>query len=121
MTLKSMEKKMSSNNSDGSSSKNSNPNLKQIKVDSNKSSFSQNLNQSLGKHVRKFSDSNMMRRSVEKRCSSINKIKQNEKIKENEKTKFIDVDSLIKIEFVKSFSVINKILFIIYCLKGSKL
>lgn len=105
---------MNNSNSDSSgnfsnfnnTNKNSNPNLTNNlrNIDINKSTPLDH-NHTQTRHIRKFSDSNMIRRSVEKRSESINRLKQNEKKKESEKEKKLDIDSLIKIEFVKSFSV----------------
>ena len=100
---------MSTNNSDGNFTKNSNQNLNnlnQIKFDKINKSTSIDPNQSnQGYQIRKFSDNSMMRRSAEKRSTNINRIKQNEKIREGEKSKNFDMDKIIKIDFMKSFSV----------------
>jgi hypothetical protein len=118
--MKSNEKKMATNNSDGNFDKekffnkeknklNSNENITNLNKStfisySNDNNNNNNYNNN-NKNLRKFSDHSSLRRSNEKRSTSINKIKQNEKIKEGEKLKSFEIDKLIKIEFIQSFSV----------------
>jgi hypothetical protein len=112
------EKKMNSNNSDGNFIKNSDPNMKildKIKFDiMNRNNFNDQANT---KKIRKFSENSYIRRSIETRSNSINKIKQNEKIKQEEKSQNFEIDKFIKIEFLKSFSVKKILIKLIFYFK----
>ena len=109
---------MNSNNSDGNFIKNSDPNMKildKIKFDiMNKNNFNDQANT---KKIRKFSENSYIRRSIETRSNSINKIKQNEKIKQEEKSQNFEIDKFIKIEFLKSFSVKKILIKLIFYFK----